>query len=235
MTSLALFAVALACVSCQSRASSNALPGEPAKVADVMVRIDAHMDPPRWATLERQLLADNVPACREFYHKYFDDRGRLQCVVRWGANDGPDDAFENFNRWPELHALGAGDEIRQMFVSGHDGLIKQYTEARTTDVPIARQGMYYKEFIVQSDWMHHGEGLQLFNRMALSVPADQKYLERVRRFSVPWAVFDRKREIPEVVKPPMLARRTLPIAPGVVQSFRRRLLEGWQSGLMRTP
>ena len=32
--------------------------------------------------------------------------------------------------------------------------------------------MYYKEFIVQSDWMHHGEGLQLFNRMGLSIPTD---------------------------------------------------------------
>jgi hypothetical protein len=62
-------------------------------------------------------------------------------------------------------------------------LIKQYTEARTTDVPIARQGMYYKEFIVQSDWMHHGEGLQLFNRMGLSIPADATYQERARRFA----------------------------------------------------
>ena len=44
---------------------------------------------------------------REFFDKYFDARGYLQCFVRWGANDGPDDAFENFNRWPELHALGA--------------------------------------------------------------------------------------------------------------------------------
>ena len=62
-----------------------------------------------------------------------------------------------------------------MFLKGHEGLLKQYTEARTTDVPIARQGMYYKEFIVQSDWMHHGEGLQLFNRMGLSIPTDAKY------------------------------------------------------------
>jgi hypothetical protein len=180
---LATVFLALAGASCQSRASSNALSSEPAKVAGAMVRIDTHMDPPRWATLERQLLADNVPACREFYKKYFDDRGHLQCFVRWGANDGPDDAFENFNRWPELHALGADDEIRRMFVSGHDGLIKQYTEARTTDVPIARQGMYYKEFIVQSDWMHHGEGLQLFNRMGLSMPADATYQDRARRFA----------------------------------------------------
>ena len=151
---------------------------------DVAIRIDARMDPPRWAVLERRLLADNVPACREFFKKYFDDRGYLQCFVRWGANDGPDDAFENFNRWPELHALGG--ERRHpadVLAQGHEGLLSQYTEARTTEVPIARQGMYHKEFIVQSDWMHHGEGLQLFNRMGLSIPADAKYQERARRFA----------------------------------------------------
>jgi len=147
------------------------------------LRIDSHMDPPRWAQLERRLLAENVPACQEFYRKYFDDRGRLQCFVRWGANDGPDDAFENFNHWPELHALGASDDILSMFSKGHEGLLAQYTEARTTDVPIARQGMYYKEFIVQSDWMHHGEGLQLFNRMGLSIPTDTTYQQRARRFA----------------------------------------------------
>jgi hypothetical protein len=141
------------------------------------------MEPPRWAVLERQLLDENVPACREFFRKYFDDRGYLQCFVRWGANDGPDDAFENFNRWPELHALGAADEILRMYSTGHEGLIRQYTEAKTTDVPIARQGMYHREFVVQSDWMHHGEGLQLFNRMGLSIPADPKYQERARRFA----------------------------------------------------
>ena len=149
----------------------------------VSIRIDSPMAPPRWAQLERQLLAGNAPACSEYFKKYFDDRGYLQCFVRWGANDGPDDAFENFNKWPELHALGAGDEILQMYSKGHDGLIKQYTEAKTTEVPIARQGMYHKEFIVQSDWMHHGEGLQLFNRMGLSIPADAKYQERARRFA----------------------------------------------------
>jgi hypothetical protein len=155
----------------------------PAPPADVSLRIRAHMDPPRWATLERQLLTENVPACREFFKKYFDARGYLQCFVRWGANDGPDDAFENFNRWPELHALGAPGEILEMFSKGHEGLIAQYTDAKTTSVPIARQGMYYKEFIVQSDWMHHGEGLQLFNRMGLSVPTDPKYQARARRFA----------------------------------------------------
>lgn len=147
------------------------------------VTVSTPMAAPRWAQLERQLLADNVPAAREFFQKYFDDRGYLLCFVRWGANDGPDDAFENFNHWPELHALGASDEILQMYLKGHEGMIKQYTEAKTTQVPAGRDGMYYKEFSTQSDWQHHGEGLQLFNRMALSVPTDPKYLERVRRFS----------------------------------------------------
>jgi hypothetical protein len=156
----------------------------PAAVADeVTLRIETPLKAPRWALLERKLLDDNLSACREFYKKYFDERGYLQCIVRWGANDGPDDAPENFNRWPELHALGADDEILQMYLRGWEGHLKQYTAAHTTDVPIARQGMYYKEFIVQFDWMHNGEGLQLFNRMGLSVPLDAKYSERARRFA----------------------------------------------------
>ena len=156
---------------------------QPAQVGDVVVRIDAPMPPPRWAELERKLLDDNVAACREFFNKYIDERGYLKCVVRWGANDGPDDAPENFNRWPELHALGAADEVLAMYLKGWEGHLKQYGEAKTTDVPIARQGMYHKEFISQFDWMHNGEGLQLFNRMGLSVPTDKAYQARARRFA----------------------------------------------------
>jgi len=151
--------------------------------AETLIRIETPMEAPRWAVLERQLLADNVPACREFYEKYFDDKGYLQCFVRWGANDGADDAFENFNRWPELHALGASDEILRMFQKGNDGLIRQYSEAKTVETPAGREGIYYKEFNAQSDWMHHGEGLQLHNRMVLSVPTDAKYIERAKRFA----------------------------------------------------
>ena len=151
--------------------------------AQTRLRIETPMEAPRWAVLERQLLAENVPACKEFFGKYFDAKGYLQCVVRWGANDGPDDAFENFNRWPELYALGASDEILRMFQKGNDGLIRQYSEAKTVETPAGREGMYYKEFSAQSDWMHHGEGLQLHNRMLLSIPADAKYVERAKRFA----------------------------------------------------
>ncbi|HVT91033.1 MAG TPA: hypothetical protein VHD56_19425 [Tepidisphaeraceae bacterium] len=151
--------------------------------AETSIRIDTPMEAPKWAVLERQLLVESGPACQEFYQRYYDDRSYVQCVLRWGADDGPDDAFENFNHWPELHALGADDEIARMFIKGHEGMIKQYTEAKTVETPITREGMYYKEFCAQSDWMHHGEGLQLFNRMGLSIGNDPKYVERAKRFA----------------------------------------------------
>ncbi len=141
------------------------------------------MAAPEWAKLERQLLAENVPACREYFAKYYDDRGYLQCFVRWGANDGPDDAFENLVGWPELHALGASDEIMQIYLKAWNGMIRQYSEAKTVDVPAGRDGMYFKEFSAQADWMHHGEGLRTFNLMGLSVPTLPVYRERARRFA----------------------------------------------------
>ena len=150
----------------------------PVAAPTVTVPIDSPMPAPAWATLQRRLLAENVPACREFYDRYYDARGYVQCFLRWGANDGPDDAFENFNRWPELHALGGDDEILTRYLAAFEGMTRQYSEAKTTDVPAGRDGMYVKEFSAQSDWMHHGEGLQLFNRMALSSPGLPAYRER---------------------------------------------------------
>src|SRR5262245_46219263 len=147
------------------------------------IQIDKPMDSPEWAKLERRLLEAATPALSEFYRKYYDDRGYVQCVLRWGADDGPDDAFENFAGWPELHALGGSDEVLQLYRLGLEGMLRQYTEAKTTDVPAGRGGMYYKEFSPQSDWMHHGEALRVFNRMGLSVPNDPKYIERARRFA----------------------------------------------------
>ena len=37
------------------------------------------MPAPAWAKLERRLLAEHGPACREFVKKYYDDQGRVQC------------------------------------------------------------------------------------------------------------------------------------------------------------
>ena len=148
--------------------------------AGVTIEIATPMPAPGWAKLERRILAESSPAVRAFFTKYYDERGYFRHFVRWGANDGPDDAFENTAGWPELHALGASDEILQLHLRAWEGIIRQFTEAKTTDVPIGRQGMYYKDFSVQSDWMHHGEALRTFNVLALSVPL----LSRVTRITI---------------------------------------------------
>ncbi|PYI87457.1 MAG: hypothetical protein DME26_06135 [Verrucomicrobia bacterium] len=141
------------------------------------------MSPPPWALLQRELLRANTSACQEFFAKYFDERGYLRCVERWGGDDGPDDAIENVADWPVLHALGAPDVILRLYKKAWEGHLQQFTEAKTVEVPLARDGMYYKEFPVMFDWQHNGEGLRVFNLQGLSDPNDASFARRVRRYA----------------------------------------------------
>ncbi|MBT4867646.1 MAG: hypothetical protein HON53_21300, partial [Planctomycetaceae bacterium] len=108
--------------------------------AEAVVSIDTPTPPPDWAVQERELLRANAAACRVFFDRYFDERGYLQCVERWGGDDGPDDAIENCIYWPILHALGADDSVRAMYKKAWEGHLRQYTAAKTVDVPFARDG-----------------------------------------------------------------------------------------------
>jgi hypothetical protein len=148
-----------------------------------ILKVQTPMSPPAWALLERQVLAASSDACREFFGRYFDERGWLLCVERWGGDDGPDDAIENCTDWPILHALGASDEVRQLYLKAWEGHLRQYTLAKTTQVPFARDGMYYKEFPVMFDWLHNSEGLTVFQMQGLSHPHDPRYAQRARRFA----------------------------------------------------
>ena len=151
--------------------------------ADAALEVTTPMPAPGWALLQRQLLADNAEACAAFYARYFDERGYFQCFERWGANDGPDDAIENVNNWPLLHALGGADSVKSMYTQAWEGHLRQYTAAKTKDVVIAREGMFYKEFNVQLDWQHHAEELTMFNVQGLSDPYNPRFADRARRFS----------------------------------------------------
>ena len=104
-------------------------------------------------------------------------------MPRWGGNDGPDDAIENLTGWPILHAAGAPDCILKMYKLGWEGHLLQYTEAKTVEVPLARDGMIYKEFPVSLDWFHHGESLAVFNLQGLSDPYDVDFQHRARRYA----------------------------------------------------
>ena len=152
-------------------------------LADHGISIDQPMSPPSWALMERELLRANTAACQEFFARYFDRSGFLLCVERWGGNDGPDDAMESLRRWPLLHVVGAPDSILFMYKKAWEGHLRQYTLAKTVDVPFARDGMYYKEFPVMFDWLHNSEGLNVFNFQGLSDPYNEQFQKRVRRYA----------------------------------------------------
>jgi hypothetical protein len=138
---------------------------------------------PAWALLQRQLLEAQSRACEQFYARYFDDRGYLLCVPRWSGDDGPDDAIENVLNWTVLHALGGDDRVLALYKKALDGHFQQYTEAKTTEVELGRDGMYYQEFHVCFDWFHHGEAWSVIFLQGLSDPYDQKLIHRMRRWT----------------------------------------------------
>lgn len=148
-----------------------------------ILRIDTPVAPPTWALLERQLLKAMSDACVQFFDHYFDERGYLLCVPRWGGDDGPDDAAENILNWTMVHALGGSETVLRLYKKGWNGHLLQYTEAKTVEVPMGREGMYYKEFPVMFDWFHHSEWLSAFYLQGLSDPSDLTYRNRLKRYT----------------------------------------------------
>jgi adenylate kinase family enzyme len=107
----------------------------------------------------------------------------LQCVERWGGNDGPDDAMENFQNWTLAYVLGGPESILTLYKKAWEGHLVQYTKAKAPGIEMAKDGMYYKEFITSFDWEHTGEALAAFHFYGLARPNDRHYLQRVRRFA----------------------------------------------------
>ena len=101
----------------------------------------------------------------------------------WGATTDWTTPSRTLPNWPILYALGAPDSIRRLYTKGWEGHLRQYTHAKTAQVPMARDGMYYKEFPVMFDWLHNGEGLTVFNLMGLGDPHDPAFQARVRRYA----------------------------------------------------
>lgn len=154
---------------------------EPAGAKTIFV--DTPMAPPAWAFAEHTLLRESSAGVKEFFDRYLDNRGYLQCVERWGGLDGPDDAMENFNNWTLLYALGAPESVLKLYKRAWEGHILQYTEAKAPGIEMAEHGMYWREFITAFDWEHNGEGLAAFYFYALGKPDDPMYLKRLKRFA----------------------------------------------------
>jgi hypothetical protein len=151
--------------------------------ADTLVTITTRMSPPEWALLEREVLDAGSKAVDLFYENYFDERGYLEHVARWGILDGTDDAIETFHNWTLFYALGGDDLVMDRYRRALEGHFRQYTAVTTTTTDIARHGVYYREFYRYSDWLHTGEGLRGFFFQGLGDPTDKQYIKRMRRFA----------------------------------------------------
>lgn len=154
-----------------------------AAAAEPALVVDNPMPAPAWALAERALLEANGEAAQEFAEKYLDDRGFLRCIERWGGNDGPDDAMENFQNWTLAYALGGPELILQLFDKAWEGHLIQYTRAKAPSVEMAMDGMYWREFVTAFDWEHNGEGLAAFHFYGLGRPNDMRYIQRVKRYA----------------------------------------------------
>ncbi|MHA6724075.1 hypothetical protein [Sphingomonas sp. RS2018] len=147
------------------------------------IAIDTPMPPPRWAVLQRHLIEMQTDAARAFHARYFDRRHKIQAFLRWGANDGPDDAIEAINDWPYLYLIGGDADMLGLAQAVQEAHFRQFSRVRTVDVPMGRQGMYVRDFPPQMDWQHISEGLTTFNQLGLATPNDRKLIERTRRFA----------------------------------------------------
>lgn len=148
-----------------------------------VVEIDEAMPPPGWALMERALLDANSEAVEAFAARYLDERGYLLHTPRWGTLDGPDDAIETFYNWTLLHALGGSDSVLELYKRALEGHLQQYGELRTELTTLASEGAYREEFITQSDWFHTGEGMRAFFLMGHADPHDERFVDRMERFS----------------------------------------------------
>ncbi|MBL8178578.1 MAG: hypothetical protein JNK48_28150, partial [Bryobacterales bacterium] len=147
------------------------------------IEIRTPMPPPAWALSQRALLKAYSEAATEFVSKYTDHRGYFLCTERWGGNDGPDDVMETFTAWPLLHALGAPGALLTQYRRIWEAHLLQFTAAKAPSASMAKDGMFYREFVTSFDWEHTGEGLAAFHFYALSQPNDPAYIQRMRRFA----------------------------------------------------
>ena len=53
---------------------------------DIVIEASTPQPAPRWALLERQLLDAQARAIEQYFARYFDERGYLLCVPRWGGD-----------------------------------------------------------------------------------------------------------------------------------------------------
>ncbi|WP_255948388.1 hypothetical protein [Streptomyces odontomachi] len=129
------------------------------------------LEPPGWATAQRDLFDLLDYAWRRFADDFTEPDGRLRYGGELSSRDGADDFYEVFFNWPQLYLLGGHDDLLGQSERHWEGVTRQLTEL----------GMLHDEYERGYDWFHQGESLLLFYFLCMAAPA--RWSERARRFA----------------------------------------------------
>ena len=138
-------------------------------LAEITIELKDPSPPPFGRIAQRDLIKANAAACEIFFDHYFDDRGWLEWSSAGGATTDRTTPSRTLpigrSSTPSAAPIRSGGCTRKV---GRGTFAS--TPGETVNVPMARDGMYYKEFPVMFDWLHNGEGLTVFNLMGLGRP-----------------------------------------------------------------
>jgi len=139
------------------------------------------IQPPRWAVLERRLFALLDGAAAPLLARYVHPDGTLMWPTRpdFEGIDGLDDAYESFHNWPLYYALGGAELYREHAQREFEAITAQFARYGTGH----GHPMVVKEYEQGYDWMHQGEGYELFYLLGLADPGHAVNRARARRYA----------------------------------------------------
>lgn len=137
------------------------------------IRIDSPVDAPRWAVLERDIIARLNAAAPEFVARYTREDGSLIWRSEWPGMDGSDDPYEAFMYLALFYSIGGSDEVYQLARRIWDAITWQWTQ----------YGQIEREFDGYYDWMHHGEANLFHYFFGLTKPSSLVDRQRAVRFT----------------------------------------------------
>jgi hypothetical protein len=128
---------------------------------------------PRWARLERELIARLDAAAPEFIARYTRSDGTLIWRDEWPGMDGSDDPYEAFMYLALFYSVGGSEAVYEAARKIWDAITWQWTQ----------YGQIDREFDGYYDWMHHGEANLFHYFFGLTKPESLVDRQRADRFA----------------------------------------------------
>lgn len=137
------------------------------------IRLGDQRAAPRWAQLQRQIMAQLSAAAPEFVARYTRDDGTLIWRDEWPGMDGSDDPYEAFQYLALFFALSGDEEVYALARKMWDAITWQWTQ----------YGQIEREFDGYYDWMHHGEANLFHYFFGFTKPESLVDRQRADRFA----------------------------------------------------